>query len=70
MWALLFIVAAPSDYTIHSTYATHEQCFKAEQRYVSIFEQTGSKLKTRCVLKSRVPPNKESTLVIKKYVLP
>jgi hypothetical protein len=69
MWALLFIVAAPSDYTIHSTYDTHEQCLKAEQRYVSIFEQTGSKLKTRCVLKSRVPANKTSSLVVNTYIL-
>lgn len=64
MWALLFIVAAPSDYTVHSVYEEKEGCIEARQRYVQIFEQSKSKLKTACVLRSRVPQGKRSTLVV------
>ena len=69
MWALIFIVAAPSDYNIHSVYKTEQQCIEKKQFYDEAFEETNSKMKTRCVLRSRVPENKKSTLVIQKYTI-
>lgn len=69
MWALIFIVAAPSDYNIHSVYKTEQQCIESKQFYDEAFEKTNSKMKTRCVLRSRVPENKKSTLVIQKYTI-
>jgi hypothetical protein len=69
MWALIFIVAAPSDYNIHSVYKNEQQCIERKQFYDEAFEETNSKMKTRCVLRSRVPENKKSTLVVQKYTI-
>ena len=69
MWALIFIVAAPSDYNIHSVYKTEQQFIEKKQFYDQAFEETNSRMKTRCVLRSRVPENKKSTLVIQKYTI-
>ena len=69
MWALIFIVAAPSDYNIHSVYKNEQQCIERKQFYDEAFEKINSKMKTRCVLQSRVPENKKSTLVVQKYTI-
>jgi hypothetical protein len=48
-WILILWLNTPSNYTVHSHYATQAECLAKEEYYNIIYDKIGTKLTAACV---------------------